>query len=132
MLRAIAFGPVGYPIGDVIIRAARLTESRAKSSKDTFRSRAPALRISNFKCDSLERRRCKTFARKIRLGLCDKRLRKRRRRGSKSARVTDAIWAADHLAVAQAVHNRCHKIVHIHLNGSGFFMHRGMRRARSE
>ena len=32
----------------------------------------PALRISNFECDSLERRRCKTLPQKIRLGVFDK------------------------------------------------------------
>jgi hypothetical protein len=110
----------GESYSNVIIRAARLTESGAKRSKDTFDQGRPALRISNFECDSLERRRCKTFAQKIRLSVFDKPLRRRRRRGSKGARVTEEIWAADHLAVAQAVHNLCHKIVHIHLNGAAF------------
>jgi len=109
-----------------------VTESGAKRSKETFDQGRPALRISNFECDSLERRRCKTFAQKIRLSVFDKPLRRRRRRGSKGARVTEEIWAADHLAVAQAVHNLCHKIVHIHLNGSSLFMHPGIRRPRSE
>jgi hypothetical protein len=124
----------GESYSSVIIRAARLTESGAKRSaaRTHFDQGRPALRISNFECDSLERLQCKTFAQKIRLSVFDKPLRRRRRRGSKGARVTEEIWAADHLAVAQAVHNLCHKIVHIHLNGSGLFMHRGMRRPRSE
>ena len=115
-------GPATSVTADVIIPPCEAGGGAKRSLKDTFRSkRHPALRISNFKCDSLERRRCKTFARKIPLGLCDKPLRKRRGRGSKSARVTDTIWAADHLAVAQAVRTT--------FVTRSF---RGMRRPRSE